>query len=203
MTSSTIIAVFTVAALTLPPTMNDPDPATHGAMTHKVVAVRSSLVEDVSLTAAARTLSESIATPFSESAKPTLANTASVLQVIGASPANRVAEPTLARLIRIALLTAEIDVEERASAAAAAEDAVVMVKRNGLSGARVMFSEDGILTLQWQHADRGAALVFAGDQMASIAFRHPGQLYAENGIEVGITDPLPKVFAEALSLVAS
>jgi hypothetical protein len=62
-----------------------------------------------------------------------------------------------------------------------------------------MFSEDGILALQWQRGEYGVALMFAGDGVASIAIRKPGQFYAENGIDVGIDDELPVQFAEILA----
>ena len=63
---------------------------------------------------------------------------------------------------------------------------------------RVMISDDGILTLQWQHNELGVALLFAGDGTVSIAFRSPGRFYAEGGIEVSVDEPLPAEFHEAL-----
>jgi hypothetical protein len=61
-----------------------------------------------------------------------------------------------------------------------------------------MFADDGILTLQWQRGQYGVALIFAGDGEVSIAFRKPGQLYAQNGLDIKITAGLPASFYEAL-----
>jgi len=57
--------------------------------------------------------------------------------------------------------------------------------------------------LQWQRGEFGVALIFAGDGEASIAFRRPGQFYAENGIEVAISQELPSKFSEALATILS
>lgn len=95
-----------------------------------------------------------------------------------------------------------VDVENVGVADAAQRDAVELVQRWNLRGKpHVMFSDDGILTLQWEHGEYGVALIFAGDGLASIAFRRPGQLYAENGIEVAISDSVPKQFTDALAAV--
>jgi hypothetical protein len=82
---------------------------------------------------------------------------------------------------------------------AAAKDAVATVQRANIGGKpRVMFSSDGMLTLQWKRGQYGVALIFAGDGTASIAFGRPQQFYSENGIEVAISDDLPDEFTEAL-----
>jgi hypothetical protein len=44
-------------------------------------------------------------------------------------------------------------------------------------------------------------LLFAGDGVASIAFRRPGHLYAENGMDADISDKLPIEFTEAINQV--
>jgi hypothetical protein len=85
---------------------------------------------------------------------------------------------------------------------AATKDAVKLVRRAKLGGnPRIMFSDDGILTLQWQRGEYGLALIFAGDGTASIAFRRPDQFYAENGIEIAISDDLPAAFTEAMTAI--
>ncbi len=95
---------------------------------------------------------------------------------------------------------AEIDSENLRIADAATADAIKLVERAGLAGTpRVMFSDDGILTLQWQRGEYGVALVFAGDGVASIAFKKPRQLYAENGLEVSVSKDLPAQFIDALA----
>jgi hypothetical protein len=105
----------------------------------------------------------------------------------------------LADLIIAERSHAEVDAEGVAVADAATKDALTIVRRvNFARKPRVMFSDDGILTLQWQRGEYGVALIFAGDQMVSIAFRRPGLLYAENGIEVTISDDLPAEFFDAL-----
>ncbi len=77
-----------------------------------------------------------------------------------------------------------------------------MVERAKLNGQPlVMFADDGILTLQWQRGDHGLALIFAGDGEVSIAFKKPRQLYAQNGIEVKITEELPASFHYAMARI--
>jgi hypothetical protein len=93
-----------------------------------------------------------------------------------------------------------VDAESVAIADAAQRDAIELVQLWNLEAEpHVMFSDDGILTLQWQHGEHGVALIFAGDGMASIAFRKPWQFYAENGIEVAISDDIPRQFTDALA----
>jgi hypothetical protein len=95
-----------------------------------------------------------------------------------------------------------IDPENVTVANAGMRDAITLVRKNNLGGVHLItLSEDGILGLQWQRGDRGVALIFAGDGFASIAFRRPGQYYAENGIESQIDDHLPKEFYDALESV--
>jgi hypothetical protein len=110
----------------------------------------------------------------------------------------------LADHIKLERASAEIDEENLGIANAAMADALVLIRRGKIDGApRIMFSEDGILTLQWQRGEFGVALVFGGDGEASIAFRRPGQLYAENGIDVEISRQLPSKFYEVLRAVSS
>ena len=97
---------------------------------------------------------------------------------------------------------AHIDDECVAVADAALDDAVTLIQESNLGGApSVIFSKDGILSLQWQKGKYGVAIIFAGDGLASIAFRRPGQFYAENGIEVAVTNDLPQSFNDALAAV--
>jgi len=94
------------------------------------------------------------------------------------------------------------DVEEDCESIAndAAKDAVTMVARNKLGSVPfISFSDDGILSLQWERNNSGVGLIFAGDGTASIVFRRPGQFYAENGIEVAVNDDLPQSFNDALA----
>jgi hypothetical protein len=97
---------------------------------------------------------------------------------------------------------AALDFESQKIADAAADDAMQLIDSANLSGSpRIMYAEDGILALQWQKGDRGVALVFAGDGLVSIAFRRPGRLYAENGLEISISEPLPAEFISALAQI--
>jgi len=66
-----------------------------------------------------------------------------------------------------------------------------------------MFSDDGILTLQWHRGDYGVALLFAGDGIASIAFSTPRQFYAENGIEMLVSEDFPIQFTAQLTQIVS
>src|SRR5262245_39131795 len=100
--------------------------------------------------------------------------------------------PDLAPQIIVERANIALDRTAAELADAATNDAVTLVRRTKLGGnPRVMFSEDGILTLQWQRGEYGVAMIFAGDGIASIAFRRPEQFYAENGIEIAISDNLP------------
>jgi hypothetical protein len=108
-------------------------------------------------------------------------------------------ESALSKRIATALTGARVDDEAVDIAKAAAADASTIANRLALPGtARVMFSSDGLLTLQWRREDRGVALLFAGDKTASIAFKRPGQLYAENGLEVRIDEDMPAEFFDAI-----
>ena len=108
----------------------------------------------------------------------------------------------LARRINAAREAATIDAESVGIADAATRDADYFVDRAGLGGEPlVMFADDGILTLQWQRGGYGVALLFAGDGEVSIAFKKPEQLYAQNGIDLKVSDDLPAAFGDALALV--
>ena len=108
----------------------------------------------------------------------------------------------LAGRIDAAQAAADVDITSLDAANSAASDAKTLLGRSTLDGEPlVMFSDDGILTLQWQRGHYGVALIFAGDGEASIAFSKPGQLYAQNGIDIKITDDLPASFHEALAKV--
>jgi hypothetical protein len=100
--------------------------------------------------------------------------------------------------------TAVIDAGCSEIADAAAVDAIKLVDRNRLPGIpHVIFSNDGILALQWERGEEGTALMFAGDGLASIVFRTPAQFYAENGVDVTIEDELPVRFTQALARIVS
>lgn len=97
---------------------------------------------------------------------------------------------------------AQIDMDSVQVADAATSDALAVVQRANLGGdPNVMFSSDGILTLQWQRGEHGVALIFAGDGVACVAFRRPGQFYAENGIDVEISEDLPARFNTDLAAI--
>jgi hypothetical protein len=99
---------------------------------------------------------------------------------------------------------AHVDADSEARADAAVMDAISLVQQRGLDGApNVALSADGILSLQWQKDELGVALLFAGDGIVSIAFRRPGQLYAENGIDISVKEELPESFKTMLSAVVS
>jgi len=123
------------------------------------------------------------------------------------SPVRRINSPIktaaskLIDLITSKRAAAEIEQGSAGVANAAVNDAKMVFQRANVGGApHVMFSEDGILSLQWQRGEFGVALIFAGDGTVSIAFSRPGQLYAENGIEIAVSEDLPAEFTEALSL---
>ena len=97
---------------------------------------------------------------------------------------------------------ATLSSEGVATADSATRDAIIFVERNFLpENPNILFSDDGILALQWQSGDYGAALLFVGDGIASIALRKPGQYYAQNGIDIGIEDDLPAQFLEVLARI--
>jgi hypothetical protein len=109
--------------------------------------------------------------------------------------------PIAERILEQRAITA-IDPQCNSIADAAVQDALNTVRRNGPAGTPlVMFSEDGILSLQWDHEEYGVGLIFAGDGLASIVFRRPGQFYAENGIEVPAAGNLPQSFKDALAKI--
>jgi hypothetical protein len=127
---------------------------------------------------------------------------ATLVALTGQSVVSQPQQPRLVADILAERSVAEVDENSAAAADVATRDAEVVVRRANLGGnPQIMFSEDGILSLQWQRDQYGVALVFAGDGLASIAFRHPDQLYAENGIEISVDDDLPQSFHEALAVV--
>jgi hypothetical protein len=112
--------------------------------------------------------------------------------------------PTLVDAIELERKLATIDQDSVGVADAAAADAKILIQHVDFGRMpRVSFSDDGILGLQWQKGELGVALIFAGDGIASIAFRRPGQFYAENGIDISVSDQLPLEFNEALSKIVS
>ena len=108
----------------------------------------------------------------------------------------------LADLIAVQRVAAYVDPDKAVIADAATRDATTMLASTNFGGTpRVMLSDDGILAVQWERGQFGVALLFAGDGIASISFRKPGQFYAENGVDVLISEELPQSFYEALSAV--
>jgi hypothetical protein len=126
-----------------------------------------------------------------------------------ATPIRANAEATVAP--KVSPLSIQV-VEERGRAAvdpdlvvqadSAVKDALSLIKRNELGGTpKVMFSEDGILTVQWRKSELGLALLFAGDGVASIAFRRPGHRYTDVGMDISVEDDLPQSFNDMLATI--
>lgn len=108
----------------------------------------------------------------------------------------------LGERIDAARAVATVEPEAIVTADSAARDAKYLVDRATLGGEpRIMFAEDGILTMQWQRDGYGVVLLFAGDGEASIAFKKPGQLYAQNGIDIKVTGELPGAFHDVLTRI--
>jgi hypothetical protein len=127
-----------------------------------------------------------------------------ICEFLGAAPMQEAPreEPDLASRVLEKRSSTSFEPDVTAIADASVADALTMLRRAVVGGSpRVMFSDDGTLTIQWQRGDHGVALIFAGDGLASVVFRRPGQLYAENGIEVPVSDPLPAEFLEVLAEV--
>jgi hypothetical protein len=102
--------------------------------------------------------------------------------------------------ILAARTTAQIDEGFRITANSALEDALAVVRDNKLEGSPLaVFSDDGILSLQWERDRYGVGLIFAGDGVVSVVFRGPDKFYAENGIEVPVETLLPREFNDALT----
>jgi hypothetical protein len=117
-----------------------------------------------------------------------------------ASPVHASAE--IDDIIKAERARARIDDENVAIADAAMADALSMLRHVYLRGSpQVTFSDDGILGLQWQTDNHGVAIIFAGDGIASIAFKRPGQFYAENGLEVAVSEDFPDEFNKALEKI--
>jgi hypothetical protein len=141
------------------------------------------------MTASMTTFPSSISIPRGTNAVASKDNTSSLL---------------LASLIAEERKIAEVDDENMEAANDAARDATTLALSSTFADVpRVMFSDDGILTLQWQRGEFGAALIFAGDGMVSIALKRPGQFYAENGMDVAISDELPGEFYAVLATMSS
>lgn len=118
-----------------------------------------------------------------------------------AAPPSR-PDTELAERIEAARATTAFDEDSVDVAAAAASDASQFVMTHELGGEPfVSFSDDGILALQWRTDECGVALIFAGDGEVSLAFKRPGQFYAENGIDISINDELPPEFTETLAKI--
>jgi hypothetical protein len=117
-------------------------------------------------------------------------------------PAKIGAASRLVDFILTARSVALLDEAEAAAADAATADAIILADQIPSPVLpHVMFLDDGVLALQWQRGAFGVALTLTGDRKVGIAFRRPGQFYAENGIEVGISDQLPTDFTIALTKV--
>jgi len=110
--------------------------------------------------------------------------------------------PGLARAILAERSALRLDEAKDKVVDAATSDSLKIVRNADLPGhPRVMFSDDGILTLQWQRGEYGVALIFAGDGIASIAFKRPDQFYAENGVDVPVSEELPDEFWKGMAAV--
>jgi hypothetical protein len=141
------------------------------------------------MTANMTTFPSSISIPFGINAVASKDNTSSLLLVSLIAEERRVAQ---------------VDDENLEAANDATTDATTLALISKFSELpRVMFSDDGILTLQWQRGEFGAALIFAGDGMVSIALKRPGQFYAENGMDVAISEELPGEFYAVLATMSS
>jgi hypothetical protein len=121
------------------------------------------------------------------------------------SEASRTVQSKIVDRLLSARSSAEIDEGSLSIADAATSDAIKLVEHSGLKHEppRVMFSEDGILALQWERGESGVALIFGGDGVVSIAFTRPGLRYAENGIDIYVTDDVPESFIAALTTIVS
>jgi hypothetical protein len=118
---------------------------------------------------------------------------------VHAPPESKIVDLVIARRS-----AAEVEPENAGVADAAASDAVKLIERAKLNVVpKVTFSDDGLLSLQWQRGDRGVVLVLCGDGTVSIGFRRPGQYYAENGIELLVTDDLPPNYMEDLAAITT
>ena len=131
------------------------------------------------------------------------------IPIQGSKTKNYLFSPSLGGSNLVGLIDAErhaatVDPNCIEIADAATRDAIIMVRNHELGGnPNVLLSEDGILALQWQRGEYGVALLFAGDGFASISFRRPGQFYAENGLDVALSDDLPRSFNDALKTILS
>jgi hypothetical protein len=106
----------------------------------------------------------------------------------------------LAEDIKQKRASAEIDKEQNDLADRSADDAAAMVLHSRLNGRpRVMFSSDGILTLEWHRGNEGAALIFAGDGKAAVVLRRSGALYDDCGQEIGVRENLPADFVNMIT----
>ena len=66
---------------------------------------------------------------------------------------------------------------------------------------RVMFSADGIVTLQWRRPNLGAALIFAGDGTVEPVINNGTQTYLDSMDAMSLTDPLPKQIADIVNQI--
>lgn len=102
--------------------------------------------------------------------------------------------------VAAAYAAAHFDEDAEAVADPAMQDALRLLWNNDLKGEpAVLFSEDGLLTLEWHRAGLGAILLFSGDKSVSIAFRRPGVGYAENGLHAPVDGDLPLAFHKMLA----
>lgn len=110
----------------------------------------------------------------------------------------------VALFVEAARRDAQLDDDAVGMADAAVSEAVAFVVREDLPlPTRAMFSDEGLLTLQWRGKDRGIAIFFAGDGNATLSFKGPGYGYAQVGFDVPIGDRLPSNFWTQLSKVIS
>jgi hypothetical protein len=153
----------------------------------------------VSMNATVSTL-KLYAFPAATNAVPTVyfAASNSNENVSAVKPTESDSETRLISLIDGAGATTILENESATTANSAVADAKYLLSRNQVQGEPlVFFGDDGILTLQWQRHEYGVALLFAGDGEVSIAFKKPGQRYAQNGIDLPIGSELPDLFKQS------
>ena len=94
---------------------------------------------------------------------------------------------------------ADIDLDSRVHADSALQDALDVNRRYNLSGVdNMFFSDDGVLTLQWDKGAHGAALVFTGEKKVSASTAGPNKLYSQGIVRLRSADPLPADFLNFL-----
>jgi hypothetical protein len=63
----------------------------------------------------------------------------------------------------------------------------------------ILWSDDGLLTLQWRKDRRGLIVIFPGDNTATYSIKEPGGFYSANGREFPVTAGLPAEISKFLA----